>query len=422
MTYIEFFDKDAIENICSCFVHVPEKVILIGDSRKLMEKHKQRYKAVFQSRKIDVEVEYRVVEKNNVETITEALSELVKENPDCVFDLTGGEDLYLVATGIVYERFKDQNVQMHRINIRNGAIVDVDQDGTTIKEEQAPKLTIEENIMIYGGKVIPDKNRENTTPKWDMSEDFENEINSMWKICQRDARAWNTQIHVFEIAEKMSGQKEELKICVPLDRLEETIKRNGGKYAMIQAITRDLKNKGLLRSVSADNNQFIVEFKNEQVKRCLTVAGQVLEMKIYLAALKAKEKDETPTYHDVKNGVNIDWDGEQDGFDTENEIDIMMMHGLVPVFISCKNGYFDNNELYKLNTVATRFGGKYAKKVLVATSLDNSVFSNYIRQRADDMGIRLVEGYKKNGEFIHLTKMDDKEFNKVMRTLWSSSN
>lgn len=420
MTYIEFFDKDAVENICSCFVHVPEKVILIGDNKKLMEKHKLRYKDVLLARGIDVEFVCCAVNKNRMETIVETLSMIVEENLNCVFDLTGGEDLYLVATGIVFEKFKDRNVQMHRINIRNGAIIDVDQDGTTILAEKEPKLTIEENIKIYGGNVISNEKREDTTPNWDMSADFENDINAMWKICRQDVRLWNTQINVFEIAEKMNGQREKLRLCVPLDRLTETIERDGSNYVLIQRITHGLKKAGLLRSVSADNNVFVVEFKNEQVKRCLTIAGRVLELKVYLAALKAEEKDGTPTYHDVKNGVNIDWDGEQNAFGTENEIDLMTMHGLVPVFVSCKNGFFDNNELYKLNTVATRFGGKYAKKVLIATGLDDTDFSNYIRQRANDMGIRLVEGYKKNGEEISFAKMADSEIVKVMRTLWSS--
>ena len=103
-------------------------------------------------------------------------------------------------------------------------------------------------------------------------------------------------------------------------------------------------------------------------------------MKVFLAALEAQENDGTKTYNDVMNGVYIDWDGDistdQNGYDTENEIDVIMMHGMVPVFVSCKNGYVDKDELYKLNAVATRFGGKYAKKVLVATSLVQKIWGS----------------------------------------------
>ena len=147
-------------------------------------------------------------------------------------------------------------------------------------------------------------------------------------------------------------------------------------------------------------------------------------MKVFLSALEAQENDGSKTYSDAMNGVYIDWDGEisaqQDGYDTRNEIDVIMMHGMVPVFVSCKNGYIDKEELYKLNTVATRFGGKYAKKVLIATSLNDSDSSNYFRQRAEDMGIRLVEGYSHNGTYKNFTDMNDIEINRVIRSLWSN--
>ena len=84
----------------------------------------------------------------------------------------------------------------------------------------------------------------------------------------------------------------------------------------------------------------------------------------------------------------------------------------IPIFISCKNGDFDANELYKLNTVAEHFGSKYSKKVLVSTELDKlGEKSNYIRARMDDMGIRSVE---------NVDEMNDSEFERVLKSLWSN--
>ena len=37
MTYIEFFDKIASENICACLTYVPDRVVYIGDSVKDVE-------------------------------------------------------------------------------------------------------------------------------------------------------------------------------------------------------------------------------------------------------------------------------------------------------------------------------------------------------------------------------------------------
>ena len=424
MTYIEFFDKDAIENICSCFIKPPERVVLVGDNEKLMNRHAKHYREVLLSRGKNVVFDCYTANRSKIQEVVATLSMIVEKYTDCVFDLTGGDDVFLVATGIILEKYKERNVQMHRVNIRNNTIVDCDLDGETIFAEEEPKITIEESIKVYGGDIVCDDGQEDATCNWNMDADFIKDINAMWNICRANTRLWNTQIFVFNTADEMRKQSDALSVKVPLDRLIEAVERDGGNYVMINGIIQRLKKASLISAVSTENNTFSIKFKNEQVKRCLTVSGRILELKMFLAALEAKEKNGTQTYHDVRTGVNIDWDGEihvgQDAFDTTNEIDVMMMHGMVPVFVSCKNGSFDNNELYKLNTVATRFGGKYAKKVLIATSLDSSDFSKYIRQRAKDMEIRLIEGYSINGGWKAITEMSDSELKKMMRTLWSS--
>lgn len=73
--------------------------------------------------------------------------------------------------------------------------------------------------------------------------------------------------------------------------------------------------------------------------------------------------------------------------DVKNEMDVLATAGAIPVFISCKNGSVDSDELYKLNTVAQRFGGIYAKKILVMTYY--GVTDSFI-QRAQAMNIRLI--------------------------------
>ena len=72
---------------------------------------------------------------------------------------------------------------------------------------------------------------------------------------------------------------------------------------------------------------------------------------------------------DCRVGVHLDWDGviyNNSMKDTVNEIDVLSLRGVVPTFISCKNGTVNQMALYELETVAERFGGKYAKKVIAA--------------------------------------------------------
>jgi hypothetical protein len=87
-------------------------------------------------------------------------------------------------------------------------------------------------------------------------------------------------------------------------------------------------------------------------------------------------------------------------------------NGFTDFDILLKNGDFDANELYKLNTVAERFGNKYSKKVLVSTELASlGTRSEYIRARMEDMGIRSID---------NVDEMADSEFERVLKSLWSN--
>ena len=163
-----------------------------------------------------------------------------------------------------------------------------------------------------------------------------------------------------------------------------------------------------------EENTFSLEFKNPQIRRVLTKAGTILELITYVAACRVETKSGDLCYTDAMTGVFIDWDGvvhEEDDpqVDTQNEIDVILMKGLVPVFVSCKNGAVEEEELYKLNTVTERFGGKYAKKVLLGTSLGRGGRSKrYLLERAEDMGIKVIEG-------VH--EMPPEEFARQLRAL-----
>ena len=122
-----------------------------------------------------------------------------------------------------------------------------------------------------------------------------------------------------------------------------------------------------------------------------------MEIMVLLQARDCK-MDGKPFFHDCRMSVSIDWDGVvhqpvQQISDTCNEIDVIATRGQVSLFISCKNGEIGEEELYKLNTVAGRFGGKYARKMLVATDLERKSPASVraFLQRAKDMNIHVVQ-------------------------------
>lgn len=428
MTYIEFFDEVALNNVHTILSYVPDRVIIIGYHKGLMEKHKEHYQKVLKARDYDVEFIPRKVRKNNLKSAVDVISDIVENNADCVFDVTGGDELLLLALGMVWAR-TDKPIQIQKFNLVHNKVYDCDEDGEVVYRD-APMLSVEENVQIYGGGVVTDPANGQYTYPWDLTDEFLQDIEDMWAICSRDVKQWNRQINVFAEMNK-PHEKEEglLTLSMPLPDLEKTLKKVNdederkrknrdedapqNRIIRDQSIITDLLEKGLLTCFVQYGNDLVVSFKNEQVKKCLTKEGQALEMKVYVTAKFLQDENGDPVYNDVMNGVFIDWDGEchdertEGKYDVENEIDVMMMHGVIPIFVSCKNGKVPQEEVYKLNTVAAQFGGPYAKKVLIAPALgqrmrererkniryldSEDMSHNYLRQRAQDMQILLIE-------------------------------
>ena len=442
---MKFFDKNAVENICGCLACVPDKVLLVGNNEGKLNAHCERYHSFFLGRGKDIDfipkkIQYKEIRYNEIEidmlsNVVYHLDKIVDEYIDkdtCVIDLTGGQDLMLVAAGIIYERYKDKGLQMHRFNLRNNKLYDCDKNKEAISFDP-PELSAEELVRLYGGAIVYENEKPGTTYPWEWSEDFEHDIDMMWMVCKRRVGAWNRQISVFAEAEEENDSPDPLVTTADIAKLKERVKKEREKYDNKRAkndnndnrakndnndsiindtIISKLQKYGLI-SFYSDEESISITYKNEQVKRCLTKAGQALEMKITLSAKRARNKDGSPVYNDVVNGAYIDWDNklDEEGYDTDNEIDVLLMRGTVPVFVSCKNGWVETDELYKLDTVAERFGGNYAKKVLVATALNKKLSSTKsFEQRAHDMDITLVDD---------ILNTIDEDLEKAVSKFWS---
>lgn len=418
MTFIEFFDKNAVENVSACLVNDVSRVVYIGHNSKQMKKHIANYDKVFKKRGKNIEFLYKSVSKNNLESIVSIVCEIVDKYDDCVFDITGGDELMAMALGIVYEKNRDKNIQIHRYNLRNNAVYDYDKVGNYVYNDELV-LSCEENIRVYGGDIVYGGVFGEDTYLWDLTEDFVSDVEKIWNLCKVNSRAYNINIGVLEAIEGVGLQSEDKLTTVALiSDVESHLEKYKVSYKEAEKFILRLMRFGLIiKFDDRDKIHIKITYKNEQIKRCLTKAGQIFELKIYMMAKNVRDKFGNPIYSDVLNGVVIDWDGvvhdeeKEKIYDTENEIDVLMMHGIVPVFVSCKNGAATVNELYKLNTVAERFGGKYAKKVLIAASIPvGGEAGEYFRQRAIDMKIQLIE---------ETAKMSDDEIERKLKSLWT---
>lgn len=408
MTIVEFFDKSAIENILSALVCRPDRVVFIGDSLKRMERRVTAYRQVLESRDIRAELVCKSVNKNDLLGIAKVLSQIVEQEEQCVFNLDGGDELYLVAVGMVAQHYPEK-VKLQRFNMRSGTVFECDTDGCTRNTAEL-EVTVAENALIYGGRVVYDGEKAGATYPWLFTESFCEDIRGMWRVCSRNPKAWNLLLGILDKLDSLFPLEGQC-LTVPMEEALTQIKKRRAKESDFFAFLESLAQEGLLLGYRQNDDYFTFQYKDHQVRRCLTKAGQILELMIAAEAMEA-EQDGKPLYHDVATGVYLDWDGDlaEYGADTSNEIDVLLMKGAIPVFISCKNGQVETEELYKLNTVARRFGGIHAKRVLVASELDKmGSKAKYLKERAQDMGIRIVE---------NVDQMSDKELKKAIRALW----
>ena len=412
MTYIEFFDDDAIENICSCLVSVPERVIMVGDDEAKMADHAKRYTEFFTSRKENVQFLCRTFDCTDLSDIVDKLKDLIEEYPDCSFDLTGGSDLLLVAIGIAC---RDTDIHLHRFDLRENKLYDCDCDGRLISVDSLPELTVEELVALYGGRVMHSSDKPSPY-RWKWSPGFADDIEYMWEVCSRDVRGWNMLMSVLSFVDKQNLTGSSLTVTVSNSLINKFMEEHNCDPVKVKKAFEALQRIKIITNVYEHGSALRFSYKNEQIKSVLLKAGQELELKITMTALRAKDENGELIYNEVRNGVFINWDGSPksvaNGPNTKNEVDVVMTRGVTGVFVSCKNGNCSIDELYKLSIVAGQFGGKYAKKALVISSLyEESPFTENLLLRAKEMDIKVI---------VNPQSLSRAELNDVIGSLWQT--
>lgn len=396
MTVIEFFSGVPMENMISSFSLKPEKVIFLGDGRR-MRARVRAYAEMAKRLGISADFEFRSVAQNSLDKVCDALIEIVEAEKDCCFDLTGGSEIALVALGKVFQTYgKERRLQMVRFNVSTGRMTDCDNDGENPVLRTDLTLGGAECIELHGGRVT------RRTVIGDLKD--ADDVDRVWEVCRSKPLLWNAEINALGELLSLSFSQDGGRRAVVDKRRCLGVPDFNGKLEGVIELLNALSAKGLAADIKETERELSFEYKNTTVKRCLSKAGNVLELKTLLLASRLRDKSGAKVYCDCSSGVVIDWDGEEtNGFaGTVNEIDLVLMRGFVPVFVSCKNGGVSDDELYKLSSVADTFGGKYAKKALIVTKLNKSPSSrSYFLRRAEDMGISVIEG---------VYKMSDCEF------------
>lgn len=402
MTTVEFLYRCPTENILSALVLKPDKIIFIG---KQIDNKSDIYTRFIKSKSPKTKTEFIYTDTDKLNNLINILSEIIIDGDEMVFDLTGGEDLLLTAMGIVMERYRQsQNITVQHFDIANSRLLQW-KNGKKTENKASAFLSVDEQITLHGGMII-----KNPTDEIVLNQKTAPVIDALWSIFKTD-KHYNTNVKLLQRAMKLDRYSRDLyaNISIAEFKAKEADERT---FDWLVDFLQFLKNGEIIDFLNLTSSEIKFSFSSKTAKELLEKSGNILEMKVYKTASELKNHNGSPIYTDLMHSVIIDWDGKignNKTGDTKNEIDCILMKNLIPVFISCKGGDIEEAELYKLDTVARRFGGKYAKKVLISTNHGkDDISAAYFRKRSEDMNIVLFEN-------VHL--LNENDFVNMIKTL-----
>jgi len=376
--YVEFFSEEALENIMALLQYKPERIIYLGHKHNMITKKMKSLRKFASITSPDTILEFIEVPRDSLELCIQTIDDICEEYPDARFELTGGGEMFLIAFGYVSATRDPKTL---RIDPYTGTEMDFSEGAAPVSAKTNVQISVAENIILHGGVL------RTTMTNWRFTEQFRDEIRTIWGVAQELRHNWNKHCSVIEEVVKN----------YPAD--------DNGVYRLPKAALRDavqilerLNEVSMMDFCRFERSQVVFRFRSKQIREVVTKTGNILELHVYEVATRKPTE-----FTDAVVGAVIDWDGESEPLpdelegrnrsETINEIDVILMRSAVPTFISCKSGRADSKALHELETVTSRFGGRYAKKVLVmASPCDTSTSgSSFFKQRAKDMHIWVLD-------------------------------
>jgi len=398
---IEFFSDDMIENISTSLRYNIDKLIFVG-YKEPMKSAKKRNLIGLLKNYINIEnVEFVEVNEYDLKDIVNKLDHVVttekKLKNTCYFDLTGGDDLILVAAGIVATK---HDITMHQLDMYTGNLREYSlgrklHSISSIRKDDKDRIRLSlPQYMKFRGTCINTRMHKVFKSHFNNKE-FIADINNLWKICKRYGKQWNVYGNFFRN-----------NADTPIEHIVSSPFSPTDKVSDVFKLLKELEDMGAISNLSKNSSCFRFKYKNQDIKDCLCDSGSILELHTYLMATECNFFDGC----DI--GVHLDWDGIINGWlpDVTNEVDVLLIKDNIPTFISCKNGRVDKDALYELDTIANKFGGKYSNKVIVSPHSNDET----LNERAREMNIDIIDD--------EVFTWSDDEFKNFLMEIYERSN
>lgn len=370
-TIVELYDKEPIENVLAACIFKPELLIYICDVRDNSWRKENAVYRMLRLRGLETQVRFFYIDTNNITAIRKTMVAITRDYPKCVFDCSGGKDLVLLTAGVFC---REKDVPAFYIDANRGKLVDINACEYLVKEFMMPKFSAEDIFALSGAKFAGYGHFD----KEQLKNGWEKDVANVWDLVIHNPDVWGSQVGYFQAAGKA---QDELYINAPM-----MLKINKQTSARCNpALLKKLEKCGVVSQVKVQDNQVQFRYKSLMHKKCLQNHGIWLEMYLYFAAKRSG------SFNDVRTSVVVDWDNNKDSAQgTRNEIDVLLVKGITPIFISCKMGLPSPLALTEIKILSEKFGGQRTRTVL-ATAVDVQESNHHLAQRAKDLDIVLID-------------------------------
>ena len=379
-TLVKFLSREPSENLVTALHFRLDKVIFFGYESHIEERRQDT--GHFLKSYCDVkELEFIGVSRYALQECTDLIRSKIEEEKASghrVFvDLTGAVGLVPVAFGMLE---REMNLPMHIYDIPEDRLIELNRrDGVPSISETGGKRDIKLDLDRFIGMRCGVINyRMHKEIKGINNRQTDDRIVRLWKLFERYEAGWSS---IAGILQKAKADKN-LSVSIPVKAVRAVLGKDPRfTEEDFRRFVRDAGEEGLFLQTRTGGRYISFTYAAQMVRNCLIDAGSILELHVYRLL-----REESPN---SKVGVHLDWDGvihRQAGEDVVNEVDVIALKGLIPVFISCKIGKATKTALYELSAVSRRFGGKYVKMILVTAKGMNVTDL----KRAKEMGIEVV--------------------------------
>lgn len=322
----------------------------------LVSEYDKDSKKIYSQMFPDCIVEIRKVENQDIESI----KMILEKYKNVLVNLTGGEKLDSLILSRAASELNIDSIYVDLVNKKRYIFT----NDFRIVSEPLKDMSIKEITELSGVKIIDESSY--------LIE--KSEILNITKIIQSNIEIWhkhkqklynnNTFIHNY---------RDSYRVIINRRNLEEE---------EVKLVDTSLKYLSDINGIEyfEENDQIVVDFKNNYLKGFLFKSGTWLEVLTHLIVKEIDQVDET------KSGVIFCWSN--NAKEVRNELDVIAIRDSVLVCISCKDSEkYDEDALNELKVYSDRLGGEDAIKILVATKKPSKVTVN---NRAKEMGINLV--------------------------------